>query len=103
MTREEILAAIRSARAHLDSEIYGLHVLVMCGRTAPVDRPLQLADLAIAAGLPVSAIKAARMDDTNGDIIAWICRYPRPSGCPTRSLPGVRHGHAVRCGGRRSS
>jgi hypothetical protein len=75
VTREEILAAIRASRARLDSNIYGLHVLVMLGQTAPVDPPVQLADLAAAAGLPVSAIKAARLDDTNGDIIAWISRY----------------------------
>ena len=77
MTREEILATIRAARARIDSEIYGLHVLVIHGRVVSVHPPLQLADLAAAAGIPVSAIRAVRMDDTNEYIIAWISRALR--------------------------
>jgi hypothetical protein len=77
VTREEILAAIRASRQRIDSNIYGLHVLIIHGRVVSVDPPLQLADLAAAAGLPVSAIRAVRMDDTNEDIIAWISRALR--------------------------
>jgi hypothetical protein len=76
-TRDEILAAVRAARQRIDSEIYGLHALVIHGRIVSVHPPLQLADLAAAAGIPVSAIRAVRMDDTSEDIIAWISRALR--------------------------
>jgi hypothetical protein len=82
MTGEEILAAIRASRQRIDSEIYGLHALVINGRIVSVDPPLQLADLAAAAGLPVSAIRAVRMTtpmETSSPGSAALCGPDDPA------------------------